>query len=1366
MIKNITIYGKTWTLILALISTVTLGQTSQTYNVDDIFTVPSGVTVLTVQAWGAGQDGIDRSWFVTGGGGGGGAFAEKTFPVVPGTSYKVVVGARGAKGENSTFALLTSPNTLLVKAEGGGQAGNYLGGRAASSLGDIKFSGGNGFSSSTIFGGGGGSGGSLGNGTDATSRIGGAGGAGTSGRGGNHDSDGIVPGGGGGELKNGANGRVVVIYNHSYLAQISSAETGSSTWCPGETRNVSVTIKNIGTQPWTDGGGKDFNIGVKWNTNGTSWTDYHVRVDAKNLQPGQTETYVLEIKASNNVNGIYNTTPLAGTNNLTFDVVYEGVSWFGNNNNGVGPGNETYRTPNQNITNPPAIGNNVLGYGTAIGTTASENANATLNAPARNYFSSVNFASYGTPNGTFPNFTIGTCHAGTSQQNVESRILGMSGAISIAASNAIFNDPCSGTLKRLYISASYAQPVCSGSSVNITGSAPSGGSGTYSYLWESSTTSATSGFAPAAGANSGVSYTSGALTQDTWFRRVITSCNQSSTSAVVLVKVNPLPNITLAAASASVCQSTSAQTSVLTYSGATENATTYSIVWNSTPANTFAAVTDAALSAGSISIIIPPNTPTGTYTGTLTVKNAAGCLSSGKTFSVTVNNKPTIGTVGALPVLCAGVQYSSPTPPTVITNGSNITSSGWEMSTTPGGSTFTAVTLPYTASVADTGKLVRYTATNSCGTTVSNTVSLTVNPLPTVSVTGNNQICKSTDAVFNLTGTPGATVLYNINGSNQASVVLNSGKAVVTVSSANSNQTLNIVSVSNGACTNPAGSSVTVVVGEDSVYTGTGSPSGWSKGLPNDNGLNAVIAADYNTSAGDINACNCTVSTGKTLTVAANTSLTVINTLTNTGNLIVESDGNLVQKNDTPTSPNIGDITVKRNIKFRSDDRQEYNYLISPVVGQSLKNIYPGVPTTSIYPYVLYYVESTNLFGNSSGAYIAARGLAVKEPLKSHVPADNIDAVFKGLPGNGQFIYTLAYTNGVQYGYNLVGNPYPSNIDLRKLYVLNGGSLTTESPGKISSTFYFWDNRANDKYVQQGNNYNGRAYAVYNAYNDTGNKAGYLLSPDHPIIGQKKPNSIAKVGQGFMVRATGPGNMVFNNSIRVTDNSGADFFSKTPQAEANRYWLRLLTPVNTVNTVAVVYFQGGSNAVGMDDSSLISDSSDMLYTIAESQKLQIEGRPEFTLTDKVTIGSRHYAAGNYTFALDKVEGIFASGQHIYLKDKQTGIITDLTEGSYTFASNSGESTGRFEIVYKPGGVLATDAAAKEDVMVYRAADDFVVKAPNRITALEIYDMSGRLVLAVKPNSAEAVVNGSELANGVYLMNIKQGQEQTVKKIVK
>ncbi|QNF34157.1 gliding motility-associated C-terminal domain-containing protein [Adhaeribacter swui] len=88
----------------------------------------------------------------------------------------------------------------------------------------------------------------------------------------------------------------------------------------------------------------------------------------------------------------------------------------------------------------------------------------------------------------------------------------------------------------------------------INGSAPSGGNGTYTYLWESSITSATAAFAPAAGTNNTQNYTPPVLNRTTWFRRTVISDNCSSVSEVVRIDVNKLPTAPIVeAASVSTC---------------------------------------------------------------------------------------------------------------------------------------------------------------------------------------------------------------------------------------------------------------------------------------------------------------------------------------------------------------------------------------------------------------------------------------------------------------------------------------------------------------------------------------------------------------------------------------------------------------------------------------------------------------------------------------------------------------------------------------------------------------------------------------------------------------------------------------------
>ena len=119
-----------------------------------------------------------------------------------------------------------------------------------------------------------------------------------------------------------------------------SMNTGSSTWCAGETRTISVTVTNTGSSTWTNAT-PDINIGVKWNAD----ADYFIRTDANGLASGATQTYNLTVTA-----------PLtAGSNNLSFDIVNENNFWFANNTNGGGPGNVVYVSPAITIVASPTM---------------------------------------------------------------------------------------------------------------------------------------------------------------------------------------------------------------------------------------------------------------------------------------------------------------------------------------------------------------------------------------------------------------------------------------------------------------------------------------------------------------------------------------------------------------------------------------------------------------------------------------------------------------------------------------------------------------------------------------------------------------------------------------------------------------------------------------------------------------------------------------------------------------------------------------------------------------------------------------------------------------------------------------------------
>ncbi|MBL0355620.1 MAG: hypothetical protein IPP72_01465 [Chitinophagaceae bacterium] len=111
---------------------------------------------------------------------------------------------------------------------------------------------------------------------------------------------------------------------------------------------------------------------------------------------------------------------------------------------------------------------------------------------------------------------------------------------------------------------------------------------------------------------------------------------QGSTAAVV---VNPLPTVS-ADSAAFVLKLATPQTTTLPYS-ATETPTTYSIVWDAAAQLAgFVNVTNAPLPlpapATPIQVTVPPTAGLATYNGTLSVKNANTCESTGDAFTLII----------------------------------------------------------------------------------------------------------------------------------------------------------------------------------------------------------------------------------------------------------------------------------------------------------------------------------------------------------------------------------------------------------------------------------------------------------------------------------------------------------------------------------------------------------------------------------------------------------------------------------------------------------------------------------------------------------------------------------------------------------
>ena len=152
----------------------------------------------------------------------------------------------------------------------------------------------------------------------------------------------------------------------------------------------------------------------------------------------------------------------------------------------------------------------------------------------------------------------------------------------------------------------------------------------------------------------------------------------------------------------------------------------------------------------------------------------------------------------------------------------------------------------------------------------------------------------------------------------------------------------------------------------------------------------------------------------------------------------------------------------------------------------------------------------------------------------------------------------------------------------------------------------------------------------------------------------------------------------------------------------------------------------------------------------------------------VALNFKTDVAGDYTIALDHFDGLFATGQDIYLVDSKTGAETDLKAGSYTFATATGVDNVRFSLKYQK--TLKVDAPAfnENSVRVYKNNGTLYVNSGNiAINNIKVFDIQGRLIEEQKNlNATSAVINNLKATHQVLIVKIA-GQDNSIvtKKVV-
>lgn len=305
-----------------------------------------------------------------------------------------------------------------------------------------------------------------------------------------------------------------------------------------------------------------------------------------------------------------------------------------------------------------------------------------------------------------------------------------------------------------------------------------------------------------------------------------------------------------------------------------------------------------------------------------------------------------------------------------------------------------------------------------------------------------------------------------------------------------------------------------------------------------------------------------------------------------------------------------------------------------------------------------------------SGYFIYIRGD------RSIGPSASIDAGSATTLRSTGRIYKGAYGVTVSKGKSaLIGNIYPSSIDLRRLQIDEG----------IEKNFAIWDPKLDGTY-----HLGAYQYLTMNPAGDS-----YIISPGGGSYGDAgSEENIIQSGMAFFATATAKGRVTFTEDAKSPENTSTVFSVPTNKMFATSLYAVTPEGMHLADGALQLFDESFSNSVDALDTKKRDNFGENLFLTHLQKNLAIEKRQLFKDKDTIFLGINNLRAKtSYQFVF-KPTDIGDLNLSAVLEDSYTKQITPVSLSSNTTVSFSvdnnaaASAANRFHIVFTSNGVLA------------------------------------------------------------------------------
>ncbi|WP_435412945.1 lamin tail domain-containing protein [Psychroserpens mesophilus] len=444
-----------------------------------------------------------------------------------------------------------------------------------------------------------------------------------------------------------------------------------------------------------------------------------------------------------------------------------------------------------------------------------------------------------------------------------------------------------------------------------------------------------------------------------------------------------------------------------------------------------------------------------------------------------------------------------------------------------------------------------------------------------------------------------------------------------------------------------------------------------------------------------------------------------------------------------------GSILYDRHININGSGTTGSNDLISaPLTGQPFSDLAAGNPN-------IFNNGTLYLFGpfeKTGGTFVTWAGTETAT-LDAGVgyraaTSDNSVVTFSGVAENGTITNDIINGGSVSAEWNLVGNPYPSYLNVQSFLNHDVGGVTNLNLFDAgSAAIYGYDGSATN------------GWTIYNLATTT-------------------PSTVIAPGQGFFVSADATNaplyDLEFTPAMRSTGTTDDFIVGRNGDGGLIYFTLNASAGGNSYSTD--FYFNPNASAgfdLGFDAELFGAPPAFSIYSHLvednEGEAIALQALNTTNL-DNTTIPIGINANQGEQITISILVNSLPSTVEIFLDDTVANTSTLLTNSDYVFTPSSALSgTGRFFLRTNDTSLSTIENTLDNlTISMLNQSKELVINGQlKNNTMLNLYDIQGRLVLSTKLDNtvSENRIDMSSLSAGVYVANVQNNEQQKSQKVI-